>query len=75
MLNVVAPYWAYYKIREPLLKGKAQYNWPPCLDQLVMVSQTLFTYLQNLKEVNRTESSPSISVPCLNIWWQRMDPI
>jgi hypothetical protein len=26
MLNVVAPYWAYYKIKEPLLKGKAQYN-------------------------------------------------
>ena len=33
-----------------LLKGKAQYSWPPCtnqLDQLLLILKTLFTFLQN----------------------------
>ncbi len=38
-------------LREPSLKGKALYNWPPflltSLNQLVLTLQTLFTFLQN----------------------------
>jgi hypothetical protein len=39
-----------------------------CLDQLLLIQQTLFTFYKTSylnEEVNRTEPSPSVSVPCL----------
>ncbi len=48
--------------REPLLKGKAQYYWPPCIasfDQLIFYKTS---YLN--EEVNCTKPFPSVSVPC-----------
>ncbi len=55
--------------REPLLKGKTQYSWPPCinfLDKLLLKLQILFIFLQNnqpYEEVNCTKPSTSISIP------------
>jgi hypothetical protein len=56
---------------EKLLKGKDQYDWPPYTNQFI---STAF-YSENIlvlfyktsclnKEINRTEPSPSVRVPC-----------
>ncbi len=56
--------------REVLLKGKAQYSWPPCINQF----RSAPFYIENIinlfyktsylnKEVNCTEPSPLISIP------------
>ncbi len=58
------------KNREPLLKGMAQYSWPPCTNQF----RSAHFYIENMiylgsktsylnEEVNCTEPSPSVSVP------------
>jgi len=62
--------WKSYT-REPLMKGKAQYSWPPCTNLLRLAP----FYIENIiyicyktsylnEEVNGTEPSPSVSVPC-----------
>jgi hypothetical protein len=55
--------------REPLLKGKAWYSWPPSLltslDQLLFYINILLTFFETSylnEEVNCTERSPSVSV-------------
>ncbi len=64
----VACQW-YTTIREPLLKRKASTADLLGLtssDQLLLKLQTLFNYYKrshNNKEVERTEHSPSVSVP------------
>jgi hypothetical protein len=59
--------------RETLLKGKAQYNCPPCTNLL----RSSPFYIENIiyifnktsylnEEVNRIEPSPSVSIPWFN---------
>jgi hypothetical protein len=57
-------------IREPLLKGKAQYSWPPSTYYLIIEAfdiANIFYFMNKTsypnEEVNETESSPSISIP------------
>jgi hypothetical protein len=56
--------------REVLLKGKAQYGWPPCTNQSISAP----FYIENIinlfyktsyfnEEVNSTEPSPLVSIP------------
>jgi len=54
--------------KEPILKWKGQYSRAPCsiLDQVLLILQTVLTFLQTClnEEVNRTEpSSILFSVP------------
>jgi hypothetical protein len=56
--------------REYLLKGKDQYNWPPCTNQfrLPTLSKEIYFFIFYKtrylnKEVNCTEPSPSVRVP------------
>ncbi len=56
--------------RDPLLKGKAQYSWPPCTYQFRSVTFLNWNYFCLFykkgypnKEVNGTDPSLSISVP------------
>ncbi len=63
----------YPKGKESSLIGKAQYIWPPCTNQFRsavfdITSMIFFFYEDYLnEEVNCTESSPSVSVPCMSI--------
>jgi hypothetical protein len=59
--------------REHYLNGKAQYSWPPnCGSLFCKKVKKYFQYKNDLiqtswyKEVNRTEPSPSVRVPCFN---------
>ncbi len=56
--------------KEPLLKGKAQYSWPPCTNLFRFVSFEfaciIYSFAKQVtfvEEVNRTEPSPLVSVP------------
>jgi hypothetical protein len=60
--------------KETLLKGKAQYTWPPCANLLTSAP----FYIENMinifnktsylnEEVNCSEPSPSVSVPCFDV--------
>ncbi len=58
--------------REPLLKGKTQYSLTPCTDKFrwaafdIATINLLFYNTRYLnEEVNCTEPSPSVSVPCI----------
>ncbi len=60
--------------REFLLKGKDQYGWPPCTSsdrrwfRSAASNPDLFFFFKTSsrdEEVNRTEPSPSVRVPCL----------
>ncbi len=75
--------------KESSLKGKTQYNWPPCTNQFrsaALVLQTLLTFFYKTsylhEEVNCTESFPTVSVPwfsiqSIHLWnislWPQMD--
>jgi len=52
--------------RESLLKGKYQYNRPPCLDKLLLILKMFFFLFYKTsyhkEEVNRSEPSPSVRV-------------
>jgi hypothetical protein len=58
-----------YQLREPLMKGKPRYVWPPYLDRL-FCKKILFEYDKQLitaspnNEVNRTDPSRSERIPC-----------
>ncbi len=60
--------------REPLLKGKAQYSWPPCTNLFRLVSFDIAniillfhktSYLN--EEVNCIEPSPLVGIPWLSL--------
>ncbi len=58
------------KIREVLLKGKAQYRLPPCTSQVRSASfnieSTIYLFYKTSstnEEVNCTEPSPLVSIP------------
>ncbi len=61
---------------ENLLKGKDQYSWPPCTNLFRSVPFyieniiNIFNKTSNLnEEVNCTEPSPSVSIPCpIGLW-------
>jgi hypothetical protein len=59
--------------REVLLKRKAQYSWPPHTNLFrsapFYIENILYFFTQsyNNKEVNCTEPSPSLRVPCFRI--------
>ncbi len=59
--------WRECSTKEPLLKGKAQYNWPPCAN-FFLILQTYFTLYKtsSLNEANRTEPSLSVRDPWFN---------
>jgi len=64
-------HYPYAQAKEPLMKWKARYSWPPCTDQFwsaafgIAIIIELFyktSYLE--EEVNCTEPSLSDRVPC-----------
>jgi len=65
--------------REPFLKGKAPYSWPSnsywFINANIIYFFTKTSYLN--EEVNRTEPSTSVSVPCciLSMWSTFLAPI
>jgi hypothetical protein len=72
--NTLAYYkkWAVTTIREALLKGTAQYGWPPCTNKLrstpfFILKYYFFYKTSNLYwEVIGTDPSSSVSIPCHN---------
>ncbi len=60
--------------RALLLKGKAQFSWPPCSNTLFCKQgKYIYQFKKRLiwtswyKEVNRTGVSTSVRIPCINI--------
>ncbi len=73
MLKLLQPKMEAW-IRETLLKGKAQYSWPPWHSQFISGAfdfENIIYFLYETRyfneEVNCTEPSPSVSVPCLDL--------
>jgi len=57
----------YALTKESLPKGKAQYNWPPWFDELLLILQTLWFFYRTSylnEEVNRTKPSRPVRIPC-----------
>jgi hypothetical protein len=59
-------------LREPLLKGKDQYHWPPCSNQfgsahfyIEIIIYLIYETSYPKEEVNCTEPFPSVSIPWL----------
>ncbi len=59
---------------EVLLKGKAQYGWPPCTNEFrsapFYIESIIYLFNETTyfnEEVNCTEPLPSVSIPCPNI--------
>jgi hypothetical protein len=61
---LISPLGCKVQDREVLLKGKAQYSWPPCTTLFRSAPFYIENIISYLNEVNCTEPSPSVSVPC-----------
>ncbi len=72
------------RVKKVLLKGKAQYSWPPCSNRFRSAPFYIEDIINLLyktsflnKEVNCTESPPLVSIPCasfqVNIRWPRSE--